>query len=353
MDAEIDTTKSATSTQESAVSSVAPISHVVQPDPVIVATTNLSTTLSDSASIADTASQDKVDYETKRLNDAIEGYNQAIPIKADFSALKDAQARAQALLDQAPALGIARIPPREMTTEKTDVIVNGFDISSYATDPFHEQKIRGIIYALPPFTTPDALDVYIQTFFSGSPVTGAMIFASAKEYGVDIPLMVAIMQNDSGFGTLGVGAVTYNPGNVGNTGSATHTYPSWAEGVSAVANWLNTHRAIVPAPQTEILQESQPQQPQPQSQPINTPVPESLPPLPSITSTTTEPTVLPSTSEPTVGAVASSSLPTIEALNSDAVMNTATTTPEIVTDASTTEMIDASTTTSVATSTES
>ena len=87
---------------------------------------------------------------------------------------------------------------------------------------------------------------YIQGLNPGSPVTGDMVIAAAAQYNVDIPLLVAIMQNDSGFGMLGVGARTNNPGNVGNTGSEERSYPTWAEGVAAVAEWLSRHRQIQP-----------------------------------------------------------------------------------------------------------
>lgn len=52
------------------------------------------------------------------------------------------------------------------------------------------------------------------------------------------------MQNDSMFGTLGIGATTYNPGNIGNTGSATRSFGSWDEGIAAVAEWLSQHRVV-------------------------------------------------------------------------------------------------------------
>lgn len=123
-------------------------------------------------------------------------------------------------------------------------IVNGYDISAYATDPLYEQKIMSILASMPAFALASDLTAYIQSVAPGAPVTGDMIFAAAEAYNVDIPLMTAIMQNDSQFGTQGIGASTYNPGNVGNTGYATQTYPSWDAGVLAVAQWLSNHRAL-------------------------------------------------------------------------------------------------------------
>ena len=121
-------------------------------------------------------------------------------------------------------------------------IINGFDISAYATDPLYEQKIQTILNALPLLRSVVEIDVYIQSVAAGSPVTGEMVLAATAKYGIDTDLLVAIMQNDSQFGTLGIGAATNNPGNVGNTGYATQSYPSWQEGVMAVAAWLDAHR---------------------------------------------------------------------------------------------------------------
>jgi hypothetical protein len=122
--------------------------------------------------------------------------------------------------------------------------INGYDISAYATDPLYEQKVQTIINAMPPLSNASDITTYIQGIAPGSPVTGDMVLSSAIQYSVDVPLLIAIMQNDSQFGTVGVGARTNNPGNVGNTGSAERTYNSWAEGVAAVAEWLNRHRIV-------------------------------------------------------------------------------------------------------------
>jgi hypothetical protein len=124
-------------------------------------------------------------------------------------------------------------------------MINGYDISAYATDPLYEQKIQGIMTTMPTINSAEDVDVYIQSVNPGSPVTGNMVIMAVGEYGVDIYLLLAIMQNDSSFGTLGVGARTYNPGNVGNTGSSEKSYLSWDEGVKAVADWLNRHRISV------------------------------------------------------------------------------------------------------------
>lgn len=165
-------------------------------------------------------------------------------------------------------------------------IVNGYDISAYATDALHEQKIQSIVNAMPAMTLASDIDTYIGSLVENSPVTGEMIMTAATLYNVDVPVIIAIIQNDSSFGTLGVGARTNNPGNVGNTGFAEQMYPSWQEGVIAVAEWLNRHRV------TEVAIPTTPSEPTPtpESNPVITtpPASASIPPVtPSAVATST------------------------------------------------------------------
>jgi hypothetical protein len=124
----------------------------------------------------------------------------------------------------------------------------GYDISLYATDPLHQQKIDTILSKMPVFVSSKDITDYIIAAAPASPITGEMVWFSAHQYSVDMRLVTAIIQLDSFFGTLGIGATTNNPGNVGNTGSSTHTYASWEEGVAAVAQWLNKHRTATALP---------------------------------------------------------------------------------------------------------
>ena len=120
-----------------------------------------------------------------------------------------------------------------------------YDITSYATDPLHEQKIASILSGMGEMTGPELIDAYINAKSISSPLTGQMIFDAANSSAVDVRLVMAIMEQDSRFGTAGVAVDTFNPGNVGNTGSATKTYDSWQAGVEAVAEWLSRHRKTV------------------------------------------------------------------------------------------------------------
>ena len=115
----------------------------------------------------------------------------------------------------------------------------GYDLTRYATLPTHEATVKAIYDAMPEITDKFDADEYIKSKRPKSPVTGGMVERAANEYGVDMKLMLALMQNDSAFGTAGLGARTRNPGNIANRDDGhTHTYPSWEDGVRGVARWL-------------------------------------------------------------------------------------------------------------------
>jgi hypothetical protein len=115
--------------------------------------------------------------------------------------------------------------------------VAGYNIRSYATNPSHESNVKRI------YGTVEVSDEYIQRTAKGSPVTVKMVLDSSSKYDVDAKMVMAIMQEDSQFGTVGVGARTNNPGNIANYDNGdTFAYKSWANGVEGVARWLSKHR---------------------------------------------------------------------------------------------------------------
>lgn len=130
-------------------------------------------------------------------------------------------------------------------------IINGYNISSYATDPTHEEKIANIYNVQLKdldINNAEAIDKYLKEFgkkVGGKdiPVTGAMIVASAKQFNIDGKLLMALMQQDSGYGINGKGARTHNPGNVGNDDAGNlKDWGTWPAGVDAVARWLSKHK---------------------------------------------------------------------------------------------------------------
>lgn len=71
------------------------------------------------------------------------------------------------------------------------------------------------------------------------PLTADMVINAANSYNVPVEYILAIMKNDSHYGTLWIGKNTHNPGNVGNTDDGS-TKDRWTReaGVNAVAENL-------------------------------------------------------------------------------------------------------------------
>ncbi len=129
-------------------------------------------------------------------------------------------------------------------------VINGYDFSTYATDPNWGNAVKSILTKIPDLPTSSAssqlnvadaqasiLQDYIKQIAPSSKLTGEMIVNSAKQYGVDPKTLTAILQQESQFGTTGLGAKTFNPGNVGNTDSgATKNMGDWQSGIDAVAS---------------------------------------------------------------------------------------------------------------------
>lgn len=181
-----------------------------------------------------------------------------------------------------------------------------YDLSTYAADPLHVQKISIILSSMGSMNSVSDIDNYITQVVSASPLTGEMFFNASQEYNIDCRLLMAIAELESRFGTLGVAVKTLNPGNVGNTGTATRTYSSWQAGLDAVADWLDKHRINVvidqvnQEPVVEQISDNTPpaEEPPVQNDPPPTEgevLPEIVPPTepPLDTPTSTEPIVVP------------------------------------------------------------
>jgi len=149
-------------------------------------------------------------------------------------------------IQASPQLMQAQTQPQQMTLgvpTKGKPSFGEYDISSYATDPAHEQRIASILPAVRGLSTPQDITAYIQQVAPKSPITGDVVLASAQKHGVDPGMMLALMQQDSSFGTAGKGARTFNPGNVGNDDTGREVnMGSWDKGVDAVGGWLAQHR---------------------------------------------------------------------------------------------------------------
>lgn len=121
-----------------------------------------------------------------------------------------------------------------------------YNIDPYATDPKHEQNIETILSRMDFMDSPEKIDTYIKSIRPLSPITGEMVWRASKKHSVDVRLMLALMENDSHFGTEGKAVRTRNPGNVGNDDTGALKYcKSWEEGVDLVAKWLHKNRKLI------------------------------------------------------------------------------------------------------------
>lgn len=202
--------------------------------------------------------------------------------------------------------GLVAVDPQQnsMVSSEGSKCLADYDLSTYAADPMHVQKISIILSSMGPMTSVADIDIYLGQVVIGCPLTGQMIFNAASEYNVDCRLLMAIMELESRFGTLGVAVETLNPGNVGNTGTAKRTYSSWQAGVDAVASWLDKHRVKdkqivpeepVPPIDTPIIEEPTPVVENPVvEEPVVVPPEEVVPEIPPVeTPTSTEPVIIP------------------------------------------------------------
>ncbi len=111
-----------------------------------------------------------------------------------------------------------------------------YDLSTYATDPTHATGTQAIIDGIGKLSSPNEVDTYIKSKVPSSPITSAMITKAAQDNGVGWEELIALLQQESGLGTTGLGAKTNNPGNVGNEdGGKTKTFQSLQDGVDAAA----------------------------------------------------------------------------------------------------------------------
>lgn len=252
--------------------------------------------------------------------------------------LEDTLFKLNLLVDTSKSAAVKEDTLAEIITDGSVAVLGDYDITPYATDPLHEEKIMNILSKMGVMDSAEKIDAYIQGKYWGSPVTGEMVMNAAEAYAVDARLMIAIMEQDSSMGTAGKAVWTLNPGNVGNNDAGdTVTYESWQEGVTAVARWLSRHRVSEIIPEIPVETVVEPAATSTSSGQA-TSTPEIIPVI--ISTTTTTPVITTSTSS----GQASSTPETVPATTSTT--TTVTTTP--VVDASTTTTtptIDISTTT--------
>lgn len=126
-------------------------------------------------------------------------------------------------------------------------IIDGVDITPYATDKQHEVKVQAIYDSLPAeLGDAKSVDSVLKSMAPNTKITGQMIMDSASKYGVSPKLLISLMQQDSSLGTKGLGASNNNPGNIAqydNIKGAVKGYTTLADGVDAVAKWMSKNKA--------------------------------------------------------------------------------------------------------------
>ena len=153
-------------------------------------------------------------------------------------------------------------PTKPPTTDKpaehndAPYVIAGVDIGKYATKKGHEAIVEKIYSGLTEFGNAAQIDKHIQRVAPNSPVTGEMLLKSAQKHDVDPKLLAAIMQNDSHYGTKGIGSWSNNPGNVGNNDQGdVRTFDTLEEGIDAAAGLLSKWK-VGEAPKGGLLSEA-------------------------------------------------------------------------------------------------
>src|SRR3990167_403777 len=176
--------------------------------------------------------------------------------------LEDTLYQLNLLVDTSRSAAVREDILSEVITDGSIAVLGEYDITPYATDPLHEEKIMNILSKMGVMDSVEKIDDYIDGKYLSSPITGEMVMSAASAYSVDTRLMMAIMEQDSSLGTAGVAVRTRNPGNVGNDDAGnTRAYESWQEGVTAVAGWLSRHRGTTPTPTPSPTTEPTPEEP--------------------------------------------------------------------------------------------
>ncbi|OHA94363.1 MAG: hypothetical protein A3C62_00630 [Candidatus Zambryskibacteria bacterium RIFCSPHIGHO2_02_FULL_39_16] len=273
----------------------------------------------------------------------------------EIIALEDTLYQLNLLVDTSKSAAVRETTLAEVITDGSIAVLGEYDITPYATDPEHEEKIMNILSKMAVMDTVEKIDDYIRGKYLSSPVTGEMIMSAALAYIVDARLIMAIMELDSRFGTVGVAVSTLNPGNVGNDDDGnTRTYESWQEGVTAVAEWLSRHRGstIIPETPLETILESTATSAG-SGQATSTPTTATSTPI-ITTSTTTTITNLPSTSTSTpTTSTSTPSTSTSTPTTSTSTPSTSTSTPTTSTSTPVTAFSGTPSETVTATSTQS
>src|SRR3989344_944551 len=119
----------------------------------------------------------------------------------EIIALEDTLYKLNLLADTSKSAAVKEVILAEVITDGSVAVLGEYDITSYATDPKHEEKIMNILSKMGVMDTVEKIDDYVGRKALSSPVTGEMVMSAAEAYTVDTRLMMAIMEQDSRFGS--------------------------------------------------------------------------------------------------------------------------------------------------------
>lgn len=124
--------------------------------------------------------------------------------------------------------------------------IGGYDFTNFNASG--GANIASVYNSMPTIGTAQDAQAYINKVAPNSPITGAMVMASAQKYRIDPKVLLATMQGESGMGTKGMATSTFNPANIGNeTGIRSNNLQSWQNGVDRAALNISERKGNPPS----------------------------------------------------------------------------------------------------------
>lgn len=120
--------------------------------------------------------------------------------------------------------------------------IMGYDFTNYATDPKWGVGVSNLLNKIPSIKTAADIVAYLQKVSPKSPMIAAApsIIQIAQQNNIDPKLMLAIMGQESSYGTAGRAVKTFNVANIGNVDSGANTnWGTWENGIQALAKNIN------------------------------------------------------------------------------------------------------------------
>src|SRR3989338_6148161 len=121
----------------------------------------------------------------------------------EILALEDTLYQLNLLVDTSKSAAVKETTLAEAMTDGSVAVLGEYDITSYATDPLHEEKVMNILSKIGVMDTAEKIEDYIKGKYLNSPVTGEMVMSASLAYSVDTRLIMAIIEQDSRFATAG------------------------------------------------------------------------------------------------------------------------------------------------------